>query len=109
MKIIFDIDGTLTDFNGFVDKYAVPFFNKLEIKQVNPDAVEIEQKMDFSRVEISERKKIVNGFWVSYRFMLFSLFGKFRPGVRKTLNKLKNKGDDIYFYTSRDKTTQKKH
>lgn len=107
MKIIFDIDGTLTDFNRFVDKYAVPFFNKLGIKQVNPDAVEIEQKMDFSRVEINERKKIVNRFWISYRFIWFSLFGKFRPGVRKSLNRLKNKGYDVYFYTSRDKTTEK--
>ena len=43
MRIVFDIDGTLTDYNKFVQKRAVKYFkSKYGMEVVNANALEIE-------------------------------------------------------------------
>ena len=45
--VVFDIDGTLTDFNKYISKKAIPYFKKkyhFEVK--NPDALEISDILD---------------------------------------------------------------
>lgn len=52
MKIIFDNDATVTEYEKFIDKYAIPFFRKrYGLSVVNPNALELEDifelKTDF--------------------------------------------------------------
>lgn len=43
MKVVVDIDGTLTDYNRFVHKRAARYFmRKFNMQVVNPCALEIE-------------------------------------------------------------------
>ena len=47
MRIVFDIDGTLTDYNKFVQKRAVKYFkSKYEMEVVNADALDIDDKKE---------------------------------------------------------------
>ena len=114
-KVIIDIDGSLTDYNKFIKKYAIPYFeNRYGMYVVNAEALEIEDIFDFkgfyekkgydaSRIEI-EQTKILNSFWISYRFLLFSLFGRLRKGTAPFIRRLKREGFDVEIHTSRGKT-----
>lgn len=116
MKIVFDIDGTLTDFNKFLKSNAFDYFEKkygMRIK--HPDALEIQDIFDMDNFFIEREKcsqeeaklmtkKALDKFWISYRFIKFSLFGKFRKGVKQFINKLMNEGHDVEIHTSRAKT-----
>ena len=117
MKIILDTDGTLTDFNDFVKKNAYDFFQKkyhMEIKF--PEKLEIAEIFDMENFFMEKyncnkedakemTEKALNDFWISYRFIKFSLFGKFRPGARDFILSLIKQGHEIEIHTSRDKTT----
>jgi len=50
---------------------------------------------------------ILNKYWISFRFLLFSLFGRFRRGAGRYLNRLLKKGYQIEIHTSRGKTCEK--
>lgn len=82
MKVIFDIDGTLTDFNIFIQKYAIPYFKRKYFWEIiNPDELEIEDIFDICNVlmrtgishqeAVRIKEKILNDFWVSHRFIQF--------------------------------------
>lgn len=104
MKIIFDIDGTLTDYNRFVDRYALPYFvKKCHMEVIAPAELEIEDIFGMDTLPAGEQQRLLDRFWVSYRFVLFSLFGKFRPGAGQFMRKLKKKGYQVDIYTSRAK------
>ena len=48
LKVIIDIDGSLTNYNKFIKKYAIPYFeNRYGMYVVNADALEIEDIFDF--------------------------------------------------------------
>ena len=116
MKVIFDTDGTMTDFNRFIREEAIPYFEKKYKMTVKyPDKLEVEEIMDmenFFRCEKNctpeEAKKMVkealDKFWVSPRFIEFAFGEKFRDGAATFLNDLKKKGHDVEIYTSRKKT-----
>ena len=116
MKVVFDIDGTLTNFNEFLEKTAYDYFikkygftikypNKLEIEDIFDikNTLMIREGYDFKKAEI-ETKKILDEFWVGINFLKFSIFGKFRKGVKDVLNDMKKSGVDIKIVSSRAKT-----
>lgn len=118
MKIIFDLDGTLTDFNKFIQENAIDYFGKKHHMNVqNPDALEIEDIFDIQKSleasgytpkdALARQKHILNRFWVSHRFIKFSLFGRFRPGVRRFINSLRKDGFQIEIHTSRSRTCER--
>lgn len=118
MKIILDTDGTLTDFNQFILENAIPYFEKnYGFKVVYPNKLEIEDILDIKNRLINDRgysddqaqkemKRMLDKFWISLRFVKFSLFSKFRSGVSKIINDFIKNGYEVQIHTSRSKTTE---
>lgn len=117
MKIIFDIDGTMTDFHGYIEKYALPWFyrkygllplkkNELELEDILDlrNVIQTKQNCTFLEAE-KEAKKVLDHYWISHRFIHFSLLDRLRPGCASTLRELKRLGAEIEIYTSRAHTT----
>ena len=51
MRIIFDLDGTITDFNCFIEKIALPYFKrKYRLDIVNLDKLEIENILNMQPI-----------------------------------------------------------
>ncbi|MDD3341267.1 MAG: lysophospholipid acyltransferase family protein [Bacilli bacterium] len=118
MKIIYDTDGTTTDFNAFIEKVALPYFKKkYGMEVVNPKALEAEDILDMHNFFIKEsgnsiealnkQKKALDKFWIGPNFVKFSLLSRFRPGVRKHINQNRKDGNDVEIHTSRAKTCNK--
>ena len=117
MKIIFDIDGTLTDYNAFVRQTAIPYFKKqYGWDVIHPNALEIEDMFEIkSRLcqlygqanAAKQFKKVMDKFWIGSRFLKYALLTKFRPYARKTISDFRKKGYTVEFWTSRQKTTEK--
>ena len=118
MKIIFDLDGTLTDFNYFIEKNAIPFFKKnYNMEVIYPDALEIEEIFDIENklhkqgLSDTEAKRkmdeMLNHFWIGLNFVKFTLLCRFRENASKYIKKLIKQGHSVEIYTSRDKTCQK--
>lgn len=117
LKIVFDIDGTLTDFNKYIHKNAINYFGKkYEMKVVNNNALELEDIFDMNNFFVKKykcntkdaeihTKNALNKYWISFKFVKFSLFGRFRKGVRKYIKQCKKHGYKIEIHTSRAKTT----
>lgn len=118
MKIIFDTDGTLTDFNKFIKDNAMDYFiEKYDMKVKYPNKLEIEDIFDmdnfFSKkynCDILTAKKYtkeaLDEYWVNFsRFIKFSLLGKFRDGVKEFIKYCQKCGYEIEIHTSRSKTT----
>jgi 1-acyl-sn-glycerol-3-phosphate acyltransferase len=116
MKISFDIDGTMTNFSKFVFSAEKYFKRKHNMSIVNPNGLEIEDVFDIKNVligrgyseaeAIEETKRITDKYWVSIRFIRFSLLGRFRKGVKNTIKQLKKDGHKIEIDSSRAKTTK---
>jgi len=116
MKISFDIDGTVTDFSNFVFSAEKYFKRKHNMSIVNPNGLEVEEVYDVKNVLISrgftekeaeeKTKKITDKYWVSVRFIKFSLLGRFRKGVKRTIKQLKKHGHKIEIDSSRAKSTK---
>lgn len=100
MRIVFDLDGTLTDFNSFIDKNAIPYFmNKYGLKVINENGLEIEEIFEINS-QLSKR------FWFSPYFLKFSLFGDLRKGVSKCIKKLLKEGHTVEIHSSRAETSK---
>ncbi|MDE6656069.1 MAG: 1-acyl-sn-glycerol-3-phosphate acyltransferase [Anaeroplasmataceae bacterium] len=115
MKIIFDFDGVLTDYNQFIQENAISYFcEKYHMKIVDPMALEIEEVFNiqsmlesygYSAQEADRIKKyMLNRFWISHRFIKFSLLTHFRPGVREYINYLRKQGFIVEIHSSRSET-----
>lgn len=101
MKIIFDIDGTLTDYNKFIKQYAIPYYcKKFHMKIQYPNELEIEDIFGMNQLPMGEQERLLNKFWNSHYFLLFSLLGRFRRGTGSFLRKLKQQGYQVAIYTS---------
>lgn len=117
MKVIFDIDGTLTDYNTFVKKTAIPYFTKsYGWNVVNPNALEIEDVFEIKQrlfqnneneETIKQFREIMDRFWISHRFLKFTLLTRFRPHARKVIYDFRKKGYKVECWTSRQKSTEK--
>lgn len=118
MKIIFDNDGTLTDFNKFINENAINYFKKkYNMKVIYPDMLEVEDIFDMKNFfmnkygcTLEEAENMVNDaknkFWISLRFIKFSLLDRFREGSAEFINQLIKDGHDVEIHTSRDKTCE---
>ena len=118
MKIILDTDGTMTDFNAYIKEKAIPYFQKHYGMTIqNPNALEVEdifqmddffaQKYQLSKEEAKQyTKKALDRFWVSIRFVQFSLLEKFRPGTREYIQKAIQDGHEVEVHTSRAKSCE---
>lgn len=119
MKIILDTDGTMTDFNNFIQTEAIPYFvNNYSMEVVSPNSLEIQDIFDmdtffanYYNCTLKEAqkytKKALDEFWVHPRYLKYSLLYKFRSGLSKYVKEMINEGHDIEIHTSRDKTTDK--
>ena len=117
MNIVFDSDATIVDYRRFIDKYAIPYFKrKYNMDVVNENKLEIEDIFDFENVlrnqgyseEELERhvKKILDKFWISSRYIAYSVPWMFFPKAGKYLRKLKKQGHHIEIHSSKKKTTE---
>ncbi len=119
MKIVFDTDGTLTDFNKFIKDNAYIYFKEeYGMDVVYPDKLEIEDILDMNNFFVKKyscsleeakkyTKKALDKFWINLpRFVKFSLLGKFRNGTSKFINECIKKGNIVEIHTSRAKTTE---
>lgn len=119
MKIIIDLDGTLTNFNQYIFDKAIPYFvSKYGMEIKYPDKLEVEDILDmknffFKQYDCSEEeaqkmvKRALDKFWISPRFIEFSLLCKFRPGSKKFLTRKLKEGNDTQIHSSRSKTAEK--
>ena len=117
MKIILDTDGTMTDFNNFIQTEAIPYFiNKYSMEIVSPNSLEIQDIFDMdtffanyyncSNKEAKKyTKKALDEFWIHPRYLKYSLFYKFRLGLCQYVKEMIKEGHDVEIHTSRDKTT----
>lgn len=119
MKIIFDTDGTLTDFNQFVKDNALDYFaNEYGMVVKYPNELEIEDIFDMDNffsvkyncdLETAKKytKKALDKYWVNFsRFVKFSLLDKFRDGASEFINTCIKNGHTVEIHTSRGKTTE---
>lgn len=103
MKIIFDNDATVTNYEKFIDRYAIPFFRKkygMEIVDCN--ALELEDMFDIK----TDSQKILDSFWISFRFVRYTLLSRFRPGAAQTIRRFRREGHQVEIHTSRAKTCE---
>ena len=117
MKIIFDHDATVVDYRRFIDKYAIPYFkNKYNMDVVHEDKLELEDIFDCKNVltkrgysdEAAEKcmKDMRDRFWVSYRYLVYSVPWMFFTKAAKTLRILKKQGHHIEIHTSKIKASE---
>lgn len=116
--IVFDIDGTLTDFNQYVIKYALPYFrkhygmeivfkNKLELEDVFDMPQFFSKKYGCGALEANDiTKAAVNKYWHNtFRFLRFT-FLPFRKNAASFIRDLKKQGFSVEFHTSRAFSSQ---
>lgn len=76
--------------------------NILDIKNVL-----INEKNYSEQQAETEMKRMLDKYWVSLRFVKYSLMTRFRAGAKKTINALIKQGHDVQVHTTRDKTCDK--
>ena len=119
MKIIFDTDWTLTNFNKFINLNALKYFEQeYDMTIVNPKALELEDIFDMDNffakkyhIDKEEAKlytkKAIDKFWINIpRFIKFSVLDKFREGATEFINNSIKNNHTIEVHTSRAKTTE---
>lgn len=108
MKIIFDNDATVTNYEKFIDRHAIPYFrNRYNLEIVNSNALEIEDIFNLSKhFSDIQTKKIINSFWISFRFVQYTLLSRFRSGAAITINRFIHQRHNVEVHTSRSKTCE---
>ena len=106
--IVFDIDGTLTDYRGFIKRVAYPYFEKqYGIKPSFPNKLELQDIYDLPNSFPDEKLKMLDKFWISHRFVQFSLLDRYRKDAVSYIRKLLKSGFKVELHTSREKTCEK--
>lgn len=114
MRIVFDIDGTFTDFEKFVLKNAPKYVEKkLGLLPTNLKGYDVDQVFDIENQMVKKgvskeeaaliSKKTMDSFWVKY-YLKYSLLTPYRTGVRRIINTLYEAGHEIILASSRKKT-----
>lgn len=108
MIICVDIDGTLTDFEGFVKKYGSRYFDKRRISvEYLPgydikDSFRIRKSCAKGNLSFDTERALTaysNDFWKKY-YVRYCLF-PFRYGSAKTLRQMM-RGNTVYLISSRE-------
>ncbi len=115
MRIGFDIDGTLTNFEKFIFDNAISYMKKnFNMAVVNDNGYDLDEVFDienqllakgYSAIDAAAKaKKILNDFWEKYypKYIL----EPFRNGVKENINKLYEEGNEIFIISSRKKATE---
>ena len=106
--IVFDIDGTLTDYREFIKRVAYPYFEKqYGIKPSFPNKLELQDIYDLPNSFPDEELKMLDKFWISHRFVQFSLLDRYRKDAVSYIRKLLKSGFKVELHTSREKTCEK--
>ncbi len=105
MKIVFDIDGTLTDFEAFIIENRSYIEEKYAISLTNFDGYDIDGMFDLQNKYNAYGRDIKDDFWNKY-YLSYLMYG-FRKGVKETFDKLTNEGYETIIVTSRNKTCDK--
>ena len=98
MNIGVDVDGVLTDIQGFNRKHAPPFFKK----EFNRDVVD-ENPYDIRDI-FKCPKEEYKAYWEKY-LLKYAIFEPSRKGARKTIRKLRKDGHIIFIISKRVFTT----
>lgn len=97
MKIIFDIDGTLTNYNDFIESKAIPFIiSRFHLEVINKNALEIEEIFDIKEHDFNN---IIEIFWHKYFFSFFTL--SFRKNIKHFFKTIKKQKHTFEIHTSR--------
>lgn len=116
MKIIVDIDGTLTNFDAFVFEHAPSFvYKRIGLTPVNLFGYDVDQVFDLAnqlvrlgktRAEADAMAQdILNQFWDRY-YLRYCFASPFRKGVRETLNPLYDSGHEVVICSSRNRSCE---
>ena len=117
MKIIFDNDATVTDYEKFIDRYAIPYFHKkYGLEVVNPNALELEELfglitndsknnrlINYSEMQVY---KMINSFWIGFHYIQYTLLSRFKNGVASAINCFLKQHHEVEIHTSRSKTCE---
>ena len=99
MNIGIDIDGVLTDMQGFHKKHATPFFrNKFNLELVDETSCEIRDMFKCSQAEWY-------AYWKKY-LLKYSMCEPARKGAKRVIRKLFEDGHDVFIITKRVFTCQ---
>ena len=110
--ITFDIDGTLTDYSRFADRYAVPYLSKkYGFYVVNENALEIEDILAIADFFIMEGysplcaeakvRAVMRKFWHSPYALMYAPFGRFRKNAANLIRHYLNTGYSVEIHTNR--------
>ena len=88
MKIVFDIDGTLTDFEAFIIENRSYIEEKYAISLTNFDGYDIDGMFDLQNKYNAYGRDIKDDFWNKY-YLSYLMYG-FRKGVKETFDKQTN-------------------
>lgn len=107
MKIGIDIDGTLTDFSGFIIAHSQKYMKRkygLEIK--NKDGYDLDDiyALKEQNCREHEAEDILKKYWNTH-YLYYCLLGKFRSGAKACIMELK-KHHDVEIITSRKRTCE---
>lgn len=117
MKVIFDIDGTLTDYNLYIQKNAITYFQKKYKMYIKyPNALEVEDIFDMDaffmekykcdkQIAKSYTKQAIEKYWISIRFFKFA-FMPFRKNAASFVKSLRHRGYIVEIHSSRAKTSE---
>lgn len=115
MKVIFDIDGTLTEFEDFVLAHANEYMKKnYAMKPVNYDGYDLDQvyalqdyyiKQGSSYEEAAALSNEAMGKFWEMKYLNYILT-PFKAGAKETINKIVDKDIPVEFCTSRRKATE---
>lgn len=112
MKIVFDIDGTLTNFEKFIIDHSSYLEKKYSLKLTNQKGYdvdgmfEIEKELKNSEFEDANKQCTIikNDFWNKYYIQY--LMSEFRNGVKETLNRLVNEDYNVIIVSSRNRACE---
>lgn len=112
MKVVIDIDGTLTNFSKFIIENKWYIEDKYNIKLTNFNGYDVDEMFEldeklckiYKEEYLTKKEEIINDFW--NKFYLKYLMSDFRDGVKETLNRLISEGYEVIIASSRKKTCE---
>lgn len=116
MRIIIDIDGTITDFESFVFAHATRFvYKKVGLMPVNLFGYDVDQVFDLANqfVRLGKNRDeaeclsqtIMNQFWNKH-YLKYCFATPLRNGARETINALYDMGHEIVICSSRNRSCE---
>ncbi|MDD6224313.1 MAG: HAD hydrolase-like protein [bacterium] len=120
MKVaIFDIDDTIVEETNFMKRHAVKFIKKhynIEVTESNPNGYDVKEvygledyflKKGYSTEESIKRSEKINKHFWNKNFIKYCMQNA-KPGVKETINYLRENGYKIHFVSARGKPTTNK-